>query len=50
MCCTSSLNSPDENIRELFVFQYRIIYEIKHNEIHILAVIHGKRLLDKNQT
>ncbi len=40
----------DENIRELFVFQYRIIYEIKHNEIHILTVIHGKRLLDKNQT
>lgn len=39
----------DENIRELFVFQYRIIYEIKNNEIHILTIIHGKRLLDKDQ-
>jgi len=35
----------DELIRELFVFQYRIIYEIKGGEIHILTVIHGKRLL-----
>ena len=39
----------NEYIRELFVFQYRIIYEIKCNEIHILTVIHGKRLLDKDQ-
>ncbi len=39
----------DEDIRELFVFQYRIIYEIKCNEIHILTVLHGKRLLDKDQ-
>jgi len=33
-------------IRELFVFQYRIIYEISENEIHILTIIHGKRILD----
>jgi toxin ParE1/3/4 len=39
----------NEDIRELFVFQYRLIYEIKSNEIHILTVIHGKRLLDKDQ-
>ncbi len=39
----------DEDIRELFVFQYRLIYEIKSNEIQILTVIHGKRLLDKDQ-
>ncbi len=39
----------NENIRELFVFQYRIIYEVKSSEIHILTVIHGKRLLDKDQ-
>lgn len=38
-----------ESIRELFVFQYRIIYDIKANEIHILTVIHGKRLLDKEK-
>ncbi len=40
----------DAAIRELFVFQYRLIYEIKGKEIYILAVIHGKRLLDKDQT
>lgn len=34
-----------ENIRELIVFQYRIIYEIRSREIHVLTVIHGKRLL-----
>ena len=39
----------DEDIRELIVFQYRIIYEIKCKEIHILTVLHGKRLLDKDQ-
>ena len=36
----------DELIRELFVFQYRIIYELQEGEIHILTVIHGKRLLE----
>jgi len=36
----------NELIRELFVFQYRLIYEIKGNEIHLLTVIHGKRLLE----
>jgi len=39
----------DESIRELFVFQYRLIYEIHVDEIHILTVIHGKRLLRKEQ-
>lgn len=38
-----------ESIRELFVFQYRVIYEIKVNEIHILTVIHGNRSLDKEK-
>ena len=38
-----------ESIRELFIFQYRIIYEVKVNEIHILTVIHGKRSLDKEK-
>ncbi len=34
-----------ETIRELFIFQYRLIYEITGEEIHILAVVHGKRIL-----
>ena len=34
-----------ETIREIFVFQYRIIYEIQVQEIHVLSILHGKRLL-----
>lgn len=33
-------------VRERFVYSYRLIYEIKNDVIHILAVIHGKRLLE----
>ena len=36
----------DESIRELFVFQYRVIYEIQVSEIHILTVVHGKRIFE----
>ncbi|TLD42358.1 MAG: hypothetical protein JETT_1292 [Candidatus Jettenia ecosi] len=39
----------NEFIRELFIFQYRIVYEIKANEIHILTIIHGKRIFDKEK-
>jgi len=33
-------------IRERFVYSYRLIYRIGKNEILIIAVIHGKRLLE----
>ena len=33
----------DLNIREVFVYSYRLIYEIKRETIYIFAVIHGKR-------
>ncbi len=33
----------DPMVRELFVYSYRLIYEIQENQINILAVIHGKR-------
>jgi toxin ParE1/3/4 len=33
-------------VREHFIYSYRIIYEIDNNQIHILAVIHGGRLLE----
>jgi toxin ParE1/3/4 len=33
-------------IRERFVYSYRLIYEITPSALHILAVIHGKRLLE----
>jgi addiction module RelE/StbE family toxin len=36
----------DENIRERFIYSYRLVYEIKLRRILIVAVIHGKRLLE----
>jgi plasmid stabilization system protein ParE len=35
-----------ERVREHFIYSYRIVYEIRDEDIHVLAVIHGKRLLD----
>ena len=35
----------DENVRELIVYSYRIIYRLMENEVVIAAVIHGKRIL-----
>lgn len=36
------------HIRERFLYSYRLIYEIHDDEIRILAVIHGSRLLVEN--
>ncbi|ACF43125.1 type II toxin-antitoxin system RelE/ParE family toxin [Pelodictyon phaeoclathratiforme] len=35
----------DKNIRELFVYSYRLIYRIEPERIVVVAVIHGSRLL-----
>ncbi len=35
----------DENIRELVVYSYRVIYRLQEDEALIVAVIHGKRVL-----
>jgi addiction module RelE/StbE family toxin len=35
----------DENIRELIVYNYRIIYRLQEDQVVIAAVIHGKRNL-----
>jgi toxin ParE1/3/4 len=35
----------DENTRELLVYSYRIIYRLQQDEALIVAVIHGKRVL-----
>jgi len=35
----------DENLRELVVHSYRIIYRLQQDEALIVAVIHGKRVL-----
>lgn len=36
----------DQTIRERFIYSYRLIYRVLENEIIVIAVIHGKRLLD----
>jgi len=38
----------DEKIRARFVYTYRIVYRIKEDHILIVAVIHGKRLIENN--
>ena len=35
-----------EEIRESFVYNYRLIYRIKNNTITVIAIIHGKRLFE----
>ena len=36
----------DERMRERFVYSYRLVYRIEPERILIVAVIHGKRLLE----
>ncbi|MDO9101310.1 MAG: type II toxin-antitoxin system RelE/ParE family toxin [Candidatus Nitrotoga sp.] len=36
----------DENIRERFVYSYRLVYRIEQEKILVVAVVHGKRLLE----
>jgi plasmid stabilization system protein ParE len=38
------LNQSD--VRECFVYSYRVIYKIERQRILVIAVVHGKRLLD----
>lgn len=33
----------DQNIRALSMYSYRIIYQIKDNDIFVLAVVHKRR-------
>jgi len=37
----------DQSIREVFVYSYRMIYEVQPNEVRILAFIHGARDFDR---
>ena len=36
---------PD--IREIFVYSYRMLYDVTESEIHIVAFLHGARDFDK---
>ncbi|MBL6985496.1 MAG: type II toxin-antitoxin system RelE/ParE family toxin [Methylobacter sp.] len=33
----------DKNIRELSLYSYRIIYEIKNEQVYILTIVHKRR-------
>ena len=33
----------DPNVREIFVFRYRLMYELAPTEVRILAFVHGAR-------
>ena len=35
----------DENIREWFAYNYRIIYRLDQNGITVAAIVHGRRIL-----
>ena len=36
----------EQEIRERFVYSYRLVYRIQNSTITIVAIIHGKRLLE----
>jgi len=38
----------DEAIREIFVYSYRLIYKVEETRVLLVAVVHGKRLLDNH--
>ncbi len=35
----------ESNVREVFVYSYRLIYQLDGRDVQVLAVIHGKRNL-----
>ena len=39
----------DEMVRERFLYSYRLIYELHSDVVKILAVIHGRRLLEADE-
>lgn len=39
----------DINIREIFVYSYRLIYKVYENRVLFVAIVHGKRLLENHE-
>lgn len=39
----------DENLREIILGNYRLIYRIRQDEVQILTVHHGARLIEPSQ-
>jgi plasmid stabilization system protein ParE len=40
--------TDEQDIRELFIYSYRLIYQLSSDSISILAVIHGSRNISEN--
>ena len=38
----------DKKIREMYIYSYRLIYKIDIDTILLVAVVHGKRLLENH--
>jgi len=38
----------DDTIREIFIYSYRLIYKLNRQDILLIAVVHGKRLLENH--
>lgn len=36
----------DEKVRERLVYSYRVIYQVQERTILVVAVIHGRRLIE----
>ncbi|MCF6285806.1 MAG: type II toxin-antitoxin system RelE/ParE family toxin [Candidatus Hydrogenedentes bacterium] len=36
----------DKHVRERFVYSYRLVYRVEPERVLIVAIIHGKRLLE----
>jgi toxin ParE1/3/4 len=39
----------ESNVREIFIYSYRLIYEPSGEDIHVLAIIHGKQDLERSK-
>jgi len=39
----------DITIREIFVYSYRLIYKLSKEKVLLVAIVHGKRLLENHQ-
>ncbi len=39
----------ESNVREIFIYSYRLIYESSGEDIHVLAIIHGKQDLERSK-
>jgi toxin ParE1/3/4 len=35
----------DENMREVIVYSYRVIYQLQDDKVLIISIVHGKRSL-----